>query len=673
MNSSAVGQPVAYRADIDGLRAVAVLSVILFHVDRLLLPGGFVGVDIFFVISGYLISKNILQDIELGRFSLLDFYRRRVKRIAPMMLLVVLCATVVAQLILIPQDAKRVADSALWSLLSLSNVYFWLNLDTSYFAAANSELPLLHLWSLGIEEQFYIIWPLLLMLVYRRLRTRTFFIMVTLAALASFGLGELWFSRGALFTYYMLPTRAGELLFGALMALAILRKVELRIPSQAIGPLAVVGLVLLAGSLTLITDSRVFPGLLAIPPTLGAALLILVGHCAPSNAVSRMLAVKPLVRVGLLSYSAYLWHWPLLAFYRYGHAEISLVAGSIVIVLTFVLSWLSYRLVEVPGRASRASPWRIFSFQYIVPAAGIAVFALVAVHLNGYGLRWNSADYKAQLVGLQERTKAAFQFEYVCQRLRVSNADIQDQRCVIGDAITSAPQALLWGDSNAAHYIGIIGVFAREAGFRFRNIEVSACPPLQSDPAPFVDASRLKDCRISSNLTQVAVSAFDTLIISATWSDYQKNSDRFLDVFFSEARSLAAAGKKIILIGKAPVITGYDRRCGEKVLRYPMIQCSMTTAPPNPDVIRSNRRLREFAENTPNVSYYDVAPYLCSDSACSAFDGKGRPLYFDRNHLSLPGSWALGEMIVNRDGVPEIFRRIGAGQSMTSSRAASAG
>jgi peptidoglycan/LPS O-acetylase OafA/YrhL len=156
-----------YRSDIDGLRAIAVLSVILFHINAKLIPGGFVGVDIFFVISGYLITLHILRDLKKDKFSIVEFYQRRVKRIAPAMLAVVLVSTVLAQLILRPSDAEKVAESGLWSLLSMANVYFWLFQDTSYFAAASNEILLLHLWSLGVEEQFYIFWPLILLATYR--------------------------------------------------------------------------------------------------------------------------------------------------------------------------------------------------------------------------------------------------------------------------------------------------------------------------------------------------------------------------------------------------------------------------------------------------------------------------------------------------------------------------
>lgn len=439
-----------YRPDIDGLRAIAVLAVIAFHINKNLLPGGFVGVDVFFVISGFLISLHILKDIELERFSIFDFYRRRVKRIAPPMLVVVLATMVVAQLVMIPEDAELAAESALWSVFSLANVYFWLHHDTSYFAAASSESPLLHLWSLGVEEQFYILWPLLLMFLYRRPRTKVFFVLATLAALASFVGGQLWFQRDPSFVYYMLPTRAGELLVGAMVALAVLRRVEDRLPAHVIGPMAATGLLLVGGSLFMITEDQVFPGLLAIPPTLGAALLILAGHCA-KNRVSNWLAFKPLVGVGLVSYSAYLWHWPLIAFFRYGHHEVGIVAGIVIVALTFLLAWLSYLFIEQPARASRASITKVMLAQYFVPAGAIAVLALAAMVIDGYGFRWQSQPYTGRLKAVRDQTRPAYQFDYVCQRQRASVVDTQNERCVLGPQSAGSPRVILWGDSNAAH------------------------------------------------------------------------------------------------------------------------------------------------------------------------------------------------------------------------------
>jgi peptidoglycan/LPS O-acetylase OafA/YrhL len=657
MTTSTPPTKATYRPDIDGLRAIAVLSVILFHLDKHLLPGGFVGVDIFFVISGFLISLHIMQEIAAGKFSIVEFYRRRVKRIAPPMLLVVFLTVLVAQTILLPEDARATAQSAFWSLLSLANVYFWRHLDTSYFAAPSGQLPLLHLWSLGVEEQFYIFWPLLLLAIFSRVRGRTMLVLATTAALTSFTFAQFWFTHDSAFVYYMLPTRAGELLAGALVAIAVLHHIEGRMPKVLIVPLAIIGLTLTLGSLWLLTDEVVFPGLFAIPPTLGAALLILAGHC-DRNRVSSLLAFKPLVWVGLVSYSAYLWHWPLLAFFRYGHDSVGLIPGSAIFASTFALAWLTYEFVERPTRASRASAVRIFLFQYIIPATAIALIAQSAMQLDGYGLRGQSTDYKAQLGALQNRTRPAYEYDYVCQRQRATANDVRNPRCVLGANSATPPEVLLWGDSNAAHYIGAIAVIAQHAGFNFRNIALGSCPPLETDPAPFVASTRLQDCRASAEPVLAAVRAAKVVIISASWSSYQHQSPEFLDKFFATARSLANSGKFVILIGKAPSFPSYDRRCHEKALSYPLLSCPKTSAPLDPDVMSANNQLRSFSDRTPNVAFFDVSPYFCHDGACSPYDAAGNPLYYDQSHLSMPSSWKLGERIIRQDGVPTSFARI---------------
>lgn len=242
---SAAPEPI-YRPDIDGLRAIAVLSVILFHINNVLIPGGFVGVDLFFVTSGFLISLNILKELEHGQFSLADFYRRRIKRIAPLMLIVVGITLVAAQFLLLPEGAEKTAQSGLWSLLSLANVYFWLYQNTSYFAAASSEIPLLHLWSLGYRG------TVLYFLAFNsngRLSPGTmklFFVLAAIIALGSFFLAEILFERAPSFVYYMLPTRAGELLVGGLVAFFVLRQIGRKVPKKVVAPMAIVGFLLYA-------------------------------------------------------------------------------------------------------------------------------------------------------------------------------------------------------------------------------------------------------------------------------------------------------------------------------------------------------------------------------------------------------------------------------------------
>ncbi len=646
-----------YRPDIDGLRAIAVLSVILFHINKSLIPGGFVGVDMFFVISGFLISRRIIRDLDKGSFSILDFYCRRVKRIIPPMLLVVTVTFITAQLLLIPEDSKSTAISALWSLLSLSNVYFWLYQDTSYFAPDSNETPLLHLWSLGVEEQFYIFWPLFLLFTYHLQKLSLFLIVTTLVTLASFLFAELIFELDASFAYYMLPTRAGELLLGALVAFAILRKVDNKVPKMLILPMAMLGFFLILFSIFFISEEKIFPGFLAVPPTFGTALLIFTGH-GNNNLLSHFLAIKPLVWVGLISYSAYLWHWPLLAFYRYGYGEVNVLVGIVVFVLTLLLSWISYLYVEQPARSSNLGTGKIFLRQYIVPASVIALLALGAIYIEGYGFRLLSPNYKIRSEIINEQTLPAYKYHYVCQTQKVTLKHIEGKDCVVGFESEHYPKAILWGDSNAAHYVGMVGAFAQKGGFSFRNIAIGECPPINSDAKKFVPAKRWPICRDSAEIMWQTVNSFQVVIISSSWTTYQGRSNDFFDTFFDTVLELTKENKLVILIGKAPIISGHDRLCKVKALSYPFLNCSSTNTPPLEHVMRVNEILQKFATENVNVEYFGVTPYLCPNSVCSAFNLEGKSLYYDNRHLSLPGSWEIGYDIIERDGVPFPFTLI---------------
>lgn len=657
MSASSTDSCYNYRPDIDGLRAIAVLSVILFHINEKLLPGGFIGVDIFFVISGYLISLHILRDLSRDRFSIIEFYRRRIKRIAPAMLVLVLVVIVISQSILHPEDAEKAAKSGLWSLMSLANVYFWLFQDTSYFAADSNQLPLLHLWSLGVEEQFYIFWPLILLFSYRLGRTKHFFAIFGAVAVASYLAGEFFFSRDPSFVYYMLPTRAGELLVGALLAQFIMQRGRMELSRNLVSIVALAGGVLILASLLLLSEDDVFPGLRAIPPTLGAAMLIFAGHYGQSLP-TRLLRLRPMVWVGLISYSAYLWHWPLLAFFRYGQPNIPLPDQVVIFCITLLLAWLSYRYIETPARRSNRKAVQIFIRQYIIPAGAIAFLAVLSVKLDGYGLRWFSDDYKETLMTLRDEVLPDYRYSYVCHRLLIKPSDVDNMACVVGNDENMKPKVILWGDSNAAHYIGAIGAFAEQSNFSFRNLEIGACPPIDADASDYVQAKRLADCRKSRDLVINAVKDYQIVIISADWLRYQEKSDQFMDVFFDTVQSLLAMNKKVILLGKAPIFASYDRLCREKSISYPFISCKVPDVPLDSKIAALNQRLKKFAKTNGNVSYYDFNKYLCPDGICSVYDEAGKLMYYDSSHLALMYSWEIGRKVVDQEGVPYPFNMI---------------
>jgi peptidoglycan/LPS O-acetylase OafA/YrhL len=647
---------VNYRPDIDGLRAIAVLSVILYHADKTMLPGGFVGVDIFFVISGYLISLHIFRDLATGHVSIKEFYRRRIKRIAPPMLLVVALTLFASQQLLRPEDAEAAAESALWSLFSAVNVYFWQSTDLSYFASSANEKPLLHLWSLGVEEQFYILWPLLLMLAYRRSHARGFLIIAAVTSAASFLLGDLYFPTDPSFVYFMLPARGGELLLGAIASLIVLKWGHVALPLGTIRIAAATGFVVLLASLVFTSDEQAFPGWRALPPTLGTTALILSGHFADSGP-TRLLRRAPLVWVGLISYSAYLWHWPLMAIYRYGVGEPGTAARIIFIVLTLLLAWLTYLFVEQPARRSRGTATQVLLRQFAVPAGMLALIAALAMKLDGYGIRWHSAAYRQELITLRSTVRPPYSFEHVCQRQRLTAADARNPVCVSG-LLRAKTDTVLWGDSNAASYVDMISVLARSAGFSYRNVEVGACPPVFGNPERFVEMRRLADCRASLVIARQVVEAARVVIVSGSWTDYERRSAEFLPAFFDTVRALASDGRLVLILGKAPVIAGYDRLCREKALSFPGRNCWIRAVPLRSDIAAINERLRNFAASTLNVEYFDATSFLCPGGLCSAFGPDGQPIYFDSGHLTVQGSRKLGDQILHGSGIPSPFVHI---------------
>lgn len=644
-----------YRPDIDGLRAVAVLSVIIFHLDEALIPGGFIGVDIFFVISGYLITLHILRDMDTGNFSLLKFYQRRVKRIAPAMLVVISVVMFVSMIIMRPEDTDEVGRTAFASLVSMANIYFWLFQDSSYFAPASNEVPLLHLWSLGVEEQFYFFWPLILMLTYQVTKGKHFLGIFSIVAITSFLLGEMLFHEFPSFVYYMLPTRAGELILGALSAYLVIKKGDVNVPNWISCLAAIFGLLSIIISLIFLNESIVFPGLYAIPPTLGATALILAGHYG-NSLPTKIMTIRPLIFVGLISYSAYLWHWPLIAFTRYAGISIDLQIGTLLFILTLLLATASYYWVERPTRRYQGTAIQVILYQYVTPTSVLLALSFTLVMTRGYFLHNNANQY----ANLSSTTKPAYAFNYVCQKWELTDNDLLNENCILGKPGDAKPAALLWGDSHAAHYVGMLGAFAEKANFRMRNLQHASCPPIKSDPVDYVSARRLKNCRNSLERIRTVLDDYEVIIISSAWNSYQKKSAQFFDDFFETVMGLVAMGKRVILLGSVPHVNGYDRICKEKAVTLTWINCDYDDNPLSDKIVAVNSKLMAFSERTARVDYYDITEHLCPGGICSAYDTAGTALYFDSTHLSLPASWKIGQQIINKsNSVPSVFTTIG--------------
>lgn len=651
-------QPQDYRPDIDGLRAVAVLAVIVFHLRAEWLPGGFVGVDIFFVISGYLITRYILQELQAGTFSLAEFYRRRIKRIAPALLLVVGTTLALSALLMLPDDMHKTAKSAVWSLASLANFYFCFFKEFGYFGGGNEVYPLLHLWSLGVEEQFYMLWPLLLM-AWRPRSRRSYLLVAGILAAASF-IGAEWLARSHQdLAYFMLPTRGGELLVGALLAWPVQRSHAGWTPRVA-GAAAWSGAALILWSLLFVSKTDTFPGLLAVPPTVGAALLIQAGRFPYRGA--HVLAHPWMVAIGKVSYSAYLWHWPLIALWVYGYGEPGVGTAVLLVAVTLLLAALSYRWVETPARHSSAPLLPLAWRQFILPSA---LTCLAAVALVFGGRIWPSlvdTPYHNELTRLFELNRPAFGQSYVCQRQRLTEMDITNAQCVVG-ASGSPVKVLLWGDSNAAHYIGMLSEFSRHQALQFRNVEIGECPPLLDDPTPFLLPKRIADCRSSLALVRGTLEQYDTIILAASWSVYQQRSPKFLETVQATVTELARRGKKVVLLGKAPELAGVHRSCPMKALTYPVLDCSPLSVALKPEIATANSFLRALAMRQPNVAYFDANAYLCDNGVCPSHEADGALRYADGSHFTMRYSWQLGRRIYEAEGIPAALRDLTADKS----------
>ena len=624
-----------YRDDITGLRGIAVLAVVIFHINESWIPGGFLGVDIFFVLSGFLITQKIVKDISNGNFSVSDFYLARIKRILPAMFLMVFVVLITAQFVFLPLDAEKVSESAIASSFSVANVYYWLFQDTSYFAGSSREIPLLHLWSLGVEEQFYIFWPLLLLLFKRYHKSSLGLICVAAMALVSILIAEVAFEISHSFTYYMLPTRAGELLVGALSAV-LLVKVD-RVNSFVSNVVSTVALLLLIFCLFIYDEKMVFPGVAALLPIISVALILLCGH---ENKIwfSPLLTNKIIIFLGLISYSLYLWHWPVLSFYRYGLMEIDSIDALIIFVVMISLGFLSYRYVEKPTRKYTGGTFKITGYFLVFPILLIVPISLVSMKTDGSFIqKMNLEKYK---IGV-ERVKSqipSYKSSSVCQTNTPDDKFLVDENCVIGNG--SPVDTFLFGDSNASHYVGLFSVTEPSS---FRNSALGGCPVVLGSINKIASVRRLPDCEVGVPMMLNETMKYKNLIYSLSWSDYKKRDPDFMNQVESTIVFLLAKGKKIKLVAKLNRFGEYNRECEARSdIYFKDIDCLVAPKPMLEDISLVNAELKEIASRHDGVVFFDPNEVLCKNNMCSIYDRNGTPLYYDKSHLSMKGSIELG-------------------------------
>ncbi|MDU8929422.1 acyltransferase family protein [Alisedimentitalea sp. MJ-SS2] len=454
----------SYRRDIDGLRAIAILGVVIDHAGFTFLGGGFAGVDVFFVISGYLIGGHIFEDLAAGKFTFKRFYARRFRRIYPALVAVLLVTLIAGWFVMLPYDYRYMGGAAFTALLSLSNVWFLQTID--YFRPEAAHDPLVHTWSLGVEEQFYLIVPLLLVMLWRWRRGITGPFLV---ALISLSLGIAIFTSGEyrMEAFYLLHTRAWELFGGVLVAWLAFR--GWNVPRPLRTPLSLLGLVLILAGLILMPHHTPWPGVWTLPTVVGTALILLAGR--DGLPVSRLLAIPPMRFIGLISYSLYLWHQPVFSLLAQGGHWPDTLAGILLVLAALIgIAALSWRFVEQPFRrgAQLARPRKLV-------LAGVMT-AIIAVALGGHISRGYPDRIPAQVAAViaYDQSIAPSYRRCIYTREEVPALDL-DTSCTFG--VGAPPSVVIWGDSHAARISEPLGNALGEHGLGLRQLTLSSCQP----------------------------------------------------------------------------------------------------------------------------------------------------------------------------------------------------
>jgi len=597
-----------YRTDIDGLRAVSILAVMCFHFG---LPafGGYVGVDVFFVISGYVITLSLLGDLVAGKFSILAFYERRVRRIFPALIFTFILCWLAAWLLFLPADFVDFSNSLLSSATFVSNIYFWKN--SGYFDTSAQLRPLLHTWSLSVEEQFYVFMPIAVYLTHRFLRARWLLAFVPVL-LASFALSAFATYTAPTANFFVLPTRAWELLLGALLVFAHLPAARGRIAEA----LALCGAALIAFAIVAYSDATPFPGVSALAPCVGAVLLIYAGTHAQTS-VGRLLTLPPLVFIGKISYSLYLVHWSIIVFTRHATLrEPTDLQIVLIAVASFALATFSWAVIERPFRWPKK---RIPRARLLFGGAGaMALAALVGatgVLPHGIPGRLSGPVQQAQIDPDTWMTGVCFLLDD--QDYRAWNADRCRRTSGYGE------NALLWGDSFAAHYVPGLIANADNLTANVFQYTAAGCPPVLS----YYSYARPNCQKFNAHVLEI-IPRYDikTVVMAARWLDMRQ---RGLDTLAATIASLKAAGVDVWVIGQST-----EFLTDVATIAHKNGGTGSTDMWPLAFDRGLNEKVRQAAAG---ATFVDPLSHLCSGKECLYRSG-GHLIYADSAHFSDLGS-----------------------------------
>ncbi|MDD2922327.1 MAG: acyltransferase family protein [Anaerolineales bacterium] len=611
-----------YRADIDGLRAIAVLSVVLGHAGIGLFSGGYIGVDVFFVISGYLITAIIAREIEQNQFSILKFYERRIRRIFPALFAVLGAVCVLSLWLYNSNDLFLFSKSLLATTLFYSNFLFWS--QAGYFDAPSLLKPLLHTWSLAVEEQFYIFFPWLLFVLYRygKSQIKNILILTTALSLALSVYGIYGIDDGNATAFYLLHMRAWELLFGGLIALRVF-------PAQpaAIGRnfAALAGLLLIGVPVFYYTSETPFPGLTAIPPVLGTGLIIWSGedNANTPTFIGRLLSIRPIVFIGLISYSLYLWHWPILVFAKYFFIQnLSAPITFLVLLLIFLLSALSWRFIEQPFRFNAS-----FDQKRLYRFAGAAMLTSIL-----FGLVLYKSDGFSAISYFHPLDETLSIPEGCDLRRRPEPGISESDLCNIGIEDGRTASFLAWGDSHARASGYAIHLSAKRMGVAGKLAFTNGCPPL-------ILEGTQNNCYAGNEEIINYLKSHDeikTVILDARWTLYAKRrKDDLFPGLEETVKRLVDINKSVAIALPSPEMK-YDVPPTYFVALRRQLDVNQFAGEATKDYLSENKKFFNFAKSlAEKYSVEIIQPWqvLCGEKICPAVMD-GNILYIDKNHIS---------------------------------------
>ena len=612
-----------YRPEIDGLRALSVISVVLFHAD-FGVPGGYIGVDVFFVISGFLITRLILKDLEAGEFSIASFWERRIRRIFPALAVMLGAVLVAGYFLLLPTQLADLGESSLAQSLLLANIYFWR--DTGYFTAPAEQKPLLHTWSLAVEEQFYLVFPIFLLAI-QTLARRSMRTVIAMTALLSFATAVYGVYNHPVASFFLLPTRAWELLAGSLLAFI---PNTLQLPKSVYESIASLGVIAILFAAFQFDDHTPFPGLAALLPVGGAAAFIFANSCRIS-VVGRLLSVTPLVFVGQISYSLYLWHWPILVFLRCALGSLrSWPLTLSAVFVSFFVAVLSWRFVELPFRRRSTTATKCVVFACTV--------SVQAVLIGVAGLFWTTNGVPTRLVELQrvvsdskslDRRYGSYIHELETGQLPVIGRNNKNE---------SRVDFALFGDSHAMALAPVFDLVSKRHSLRGFVIATDGISPF-----------RLTDEISKRNelfLELLSRERIKTVVVVVRW-DYVLGKSGTLRALVAMLESMERVGvERVFLFRQVPCQPLGDAYRQQIVasFRFPgLVNLPRTSVKEYQDQLKVENR---FFDKLPSFKSLDVDVV---DTSTHSFDNtgycrvleSGRALYYDDDHLSSFGAEVL--------------------------------